>query len=307
MNAQKICTALRESKLFQNTCAQSKVPHFCGYCENKIEQALINAHQVNQPLHFILPAFPAKSANRDKTLSALPDLGEKLALLKLEALMAVLGELHTPGAMLTVCSDGHVFNDVVGVSTLDVTKYQAALKKCSNSLSCKHIQFFDLGDAFPNQALTDQREAMLSKYATPLQTIRAQIITDPGELRLFNGLHRFLYEDLSYLKPELSKNQRRKRAQALAYQTVQRSHAWSDLIAEQFPRAVRLSIHPHHCTSNKIPINLVPGASRWSTPWHNVPVEKAGEVFLMKRSEALTLNARFVDTGQVWDRHFVAS
>jgi L-tyrosine isonitrile synthase len=39
-----------------------------------------------EPIHFVLPAFPAKSPNPEKTLGRLPDYGEVLALLGLNGL-----------------------------------------------------------------------------------------------------------------------------------------------------------------------------------------------------------------------------
>ncbi|HEY6793112.1 MAG TPA: L-tyrosine/L-tryptophan isonitrile synthase family protein [Kineosporiaceae bacterium] len=52
-------------------CEQCFAPH-----RTKVEQFLSEG----EPLHFVLPAFPAKSANRSKTLGPLPDLAERLSL-----------------------------------------------------------------------------------------------------------------------------------------------------------------------------------------------------------------------------------
>jgi pyoverdine/dityrosine biosynthesis protein Dit1 len=65
-------------------------------------------------IELILPAFPAKSANRRKTLGILPDLGEYLGLARLQDLCDQIRAVYAPGAHVTICSDGRVFSDLVG-------------------------------------------------------------------------------------------------------------------------------------------------------------------------------------------------
>src|SRR5262249_36368905 len=60
------------------------------------------------PVRMVLPAFPAKSANRTKTLGPLPDLGEELALRFLQERCDAVRGRYPPGAKLTICSDGRV-------------------------------------------------------------------------------------------------------------------------------------------------------------------------------------------------------
>ncbi len=55
----------------------------CAQCAKKISDPIDYALAHNQPIHFVLPAFPAKSANREKTLSHLPDID-------------VVNQMHTP-------------------------------------------------------------------------------------------------------------------------------------------------------------------------------------------------------------------
>ena len=58
-----------------------------------------------------LPAFPWKSVNRvEKVLGAVPDLGEELALSRLNALCAEVKEVYEPGATVTLTSDGLVYS-----------------------------------------------------------------------------------------------------------------------------------------------------------------------------------------------------
>lgn len=58
-----------------------------------------------------LPAFPFKSPNGDvKVLGVLPDKAEDVALAHLNGLCAAIGDIYPPGAILTIVSDGLVYN-----------------------------------------------------------------------------------------------------------------------------------------------------------------------------------------------------
>ena len=64
-----------------------------------------------EPVLMVLPAFPFKSPNRKaKTLGALPDLGEELALMHLNGLCESIEEIYEHGANVVITSDGLVYN-----------------------------------------------------------------------------------------------------------------------------------------------------------------------------------------------------
>lgn len=277
----------------------------CETCELKIENYIRPFMVNNKPVDFVLPAFPAKSANRTKTLSELPDLGETLALEKLSRLIREIDAVHEPGARLTICADGHVFNDIVGVSDEAVLRYQQSLRRCCQALGLGKISFFELGHAYVDDNYVSIRQQLVEDFGKSIASIRQSIMANEDERLLFCGLHRFLYEDLSVLLAHRSKNQIKEEAKQRTYQTIQRSHAWSDLIAKQFPQAIRLSIHPHHCSSLKLSVKLIDSAGQWATPWHNVPLEINGQYQLVKRQKALDLGARLVMHPEPWQQHYV--
>ena len=74
---------------------------------------------------------------------------------------------------------------------------------------------------------------------------------------------------------------------------IQRSKAWSELIAIRFPDAVRLSIHPQSCGATKLGIRLIE-PDNWQTPWHGVAVDVGGRFLLFKRAQAETLGALLI-------------
>ena len=132
-----------------------------------------------------MPGFPAKSANRKKTLGPLPDLGEELSLRFLAGLCEEIREFHAAGARITICSDGRVFNDLVGVADEDVTGYRQAIARLIEQFDSECIDTFDLDDVFQKAGHDAAREQLTEQYAEPLETVveRAkQFFTPPAPL-----------------------------------------------------------------------------------------------------------------------------
>jgi pyoverdine/dityrosine biosynthesis protein Dit1 len=94
-------------------------------------------------------------------------------------------------------------------------------------------------------------------------------------------------------------------SKAVAYEVIRRSNAWTRLLAEELPHALRLSIHPQHPHSDKIGLRITRAVDDWLTPWHGVVVLRANDYVLMKRQQAEALGAELiVQNGQ--PSHFVA-
>lgn len=253
---------------------------------------LINAAIArNEPVVMILPAFPAKSPNREKTLGPLPDMGEVLALKRLQRLCADISKIYRPGAELIICSDGRVFSDLVGVSDQDVSAYSRGIQKIVQAFELSHIKFFDLENVLPKASFDEMRSLLTENYSDMLEEVKQKTSQCPDAQQMFNGIHRFMFEDQLVLKPGLSRTQARQQSKLLAYQVIQRSNAWSRLLEEYFPQAVRLSIHPQPIVSQKIGIRLLASADIWRTPWHSVPVFDGVDFRLMGCKEAEALGA----------------
>lgn len=64
-----------------------------------------------EPVRMALPAFPFKSPNNIlKVLGTLPDKAEDVALAHLNGMCAAIRDIYPPGAVLTIISDGLVYN-----------------------------------------------------------------------------------------------------------------------------------------------------------------------------------------------------
>ncbi len=241
---------------------------------------------LREPLHLVLPAFPAKSPSASKVLGTLPDMAEEVALRYLQHVCDEIRQVYTPGVRLTLCSDGRVFSDLVGVSDTDVTRYDTEIRALLPRLGCRSFDTFALEDLFEGEDFAVLRERLCVHYAEPREEIEARAAHYPHHRALFNGIHRFLCEEHPTGDPPLSRTRIREQCKPLAYEVIRRSDAWGRLVAECFPAALRLSIHPQDPHSEKIGILLGDADDAWITPWHGVAVRCGGQYRLMKRSDA---------------------
>lgn len=243
----------------------------------------------NEPVNLILPGFPAKSPNRKKTLSALPDLAEKHALQNLCALCDEIQHIYSPGAYVSICSDGRVFADLVRIPEQDVSDYGAHLKDYAHSAHPGKFGFFNLDHVYPElKDYTTLREELLIQYGESIYELRKRCKVEDEAKAMYLGVTRFILEDYSGLdifKSE-SRTTLQKLARSVAYRVIQRSNAWTRLLEKHFDNAVRLSIHPQFRVSRKIGINLAETDDCWLTPWHGVAMKKGDKIVLVKRREA---------------------
>ncbi|MFZ4714659.1 MAG: L-tyrosine/L-tryptophan isonitrile synthase family protein [Bacteriovoracaceae bacterium] len=239
-----------------------------------------------EKLQFILPAFPAKSSNREKTIGILPDLGEFLGLTRLQNLCQKIQRIYEPGAEVLICSDGRVFNDLVLVPDEDLMQYQSAIKAMIADHQFNHLKTFSLDECFGDISFEAMRVKFMRLFGEELDILKQRVGKDPHELSLFNGIHRFITEDRLALIPDKSKNQISKESKLVTFQVMNRSKAWDRLLLSFFPEALRLSIHPYPVKHHKFGLKLVDSNSSWATPWHNA-VLKTNEGFtLVKNKEA---------------------
>ncbi len=247
-----------------------------------------------KPVHFVLPAFPAKSNNPRKVVGALPDLGERLAIEFLQSFCEQVRHVYPPGARITICSDGHVFSDVLGIPDDDVTAYRDDLMRVIAATGGADITMYSLDDAFGSGSWDEMRALLVDGYATPVEDLRTQVRSELAARSMFNGMHRFMVEDQTPLHPELSRTKLKEMCKDIAYVMIQRSRAWGDLVGEVFPDSLRLSIHPQPSHAEKIGFHLIRTRDSWLTPWHGVVVDDGTNFTLVKRSHAEAMNASLV-------------
>lgn len=263
----------------------------CKTCFNIHRKRIAYFTEQNKPIHFILPAFPAKSPNPNKVLGSLPDLGEEIALRTLEDLCLEIKTVYAPGATVTICSDGRIFSELVGVSDDNVTAYVTQIKTIIASLNLKYVGIINLEDIMEGISFDVMRQYVIDNYAEPLEELTEKLKGNAEFKNLFNGIHRFITDDRKAIKPEASANRIKEESKIIALKVIQHSNAWTRFLAYVYPDAVRLSIHPYAPHNDKIGVNLTKATDNWLTPWHGVIVLKEEEYILMKKESAVQLGA----------------
>ncbi|MEU8580987.1 isocyanide synthase family protein [Streptomyces abikoensis] len=278
---------LRHQRKGQRTggCAQTPCPD----CRDAHLARVTRYVEAGEPVRFVLPAFPGKSPNAAKVLGTLPDMAERLALGFLAGLTARIRAVYAPGAEILICSDGRVFSDAVGIPDAHITGYQREMQRLIDALpEPSGIGLFNLEDVpeFAGLGHDRMRELLAERYAEPLDSLRERVRAGE-EVALYRAMTRFLFEDADTPGRVGSRAALQRDARNRAYTVMQRSKAWGDLLAERFPGAVRLSIHPQPCGAEKLGIHLVDTPDNWLTPWHSVALDTGGGRYvLVKRSEA---------------------
>ncbi|HAU1272443.1 TPA: L-tyrosine/L-tryptophan isonitrile synthase family protein [Legionella pneumophila] len=284
----------------------------CRKCTLPHLPKIISAVKKNEPVTFILPAFPGKSPNPEKVLGPLPDHAERLSLNFLGTLCRRIKTFYPPGIKMILCSDGRVFSDVVGMNESDVTAYQVELDRLIKEMSLADLSIFNLDYFYKDFHFVQMRDELMKRYGQSLDFLKHKIrngakpSASPDEQeanRMYSGITRFLFEDAMHAGQTKSRTAIQKESRSKAYEVIRRSNAWSALISEHFPEAVRLSIHPQTCGSKKLGIRLI-GNESWMTPWHGVAVESKKGYVLLKRSEAEALGAKLICSSDGRHSHY---
>ncbi|MBS1953371.1 MAG: isocyanide synthase family protein [Cyanobacteria bacterium SZAS-4] len=304
---------LAEVMMFRRVPTGATVCHAgCEQCAFTPLQKILKAIKQNAPVTFILPAFPGKSPNPEKVLGHLPDLAERLSLGFLGALGQRIKGFYKPGIEIILCSDGRVFSDVVGIEESDITDYQTEINHLLQELCLSNITVFNLDHFYKGLHFVQMRDELMKTYGQSLDFLKQKVrnganpFATPEEKeanRMYSGITRFLFEDATHAGQIKSRSAVQKEARSKAYEVIRRSNAWSALLAEHFPDAVRLSIHPQTCGAKKLGIRLI-GNESWMTPWHGVAVEGEEGYTLLKRSEAEALGATLVYSSNGRPSHY---
>ncbi|MNL31172.1 Pyoverdine/dityrosine biosynthesis protein [compost metagenome] len=175
---------------------------------------------------------------------------------------------------------------MVQVSDGSVDVYGREIRRIIDDLKLDNLKTFSLDDVFSAHNYNLMRDRLVAEFAESTDSLRARVKADDDAKLLFNGIHRFMFEDQSALFPEKTKNSLREHSKVLAYEVIRRSNAWSRLVENKFPEALRLSIHPQSVHSTKIGVRLMPSNDLWRTPWHSVTVFDGHDYFLTPREQA---------------------
>ena len=168
-----------------------------------------------EPVVFTLPGFPCKSPNPAKVLGHLPDQSERLSLSFLHTLCADIARTYPPGAHVVICSDGHVFGDLIHVPDAHIDAYADELRALIRESDLSHLSVFDLRDVLGDLPHDTKRAHVHDHHAPTLEALRAEVRSDAPALALYRGITRFLVEDTAEFTGSRSALQRAGRARRL--------------------------------------------------------------------------------------------
>jgi len=267
----------------------------------KIRKKITSMVLQQVPIQMVLPAFPCKSPNAvKKVLGVLPDGGEELALKRLGQFCEDISAIYQPGCHLVIFSDGRVFSDLVGVNDKLVSEYGEELRRMN---TCKYITFDTLDNymGYPDDHVKTREELM--KHGVTPEQLDVMIHSEQETLNVYRAFSKFLTQDRVWPE-DMSKKQISKQCGQIAREMMRRNIAFSKLVEEKYPQALRLSIHAHPNVGPKFGVALSGSQSRAATPWHNVLVEFAnGTVDLLHREELQNLPGKFElieKNGRAW-------
>ncbi|KAJ3538272.1 hypothetical protein NM208_g5975 [Fusarium decemcellulare] len=251
----------------------------------RIFSPLVRRHvTAGSKIPMVLPAFPAKSINVvEKVLGPSPDLGEELALDRLNDLCSRIQKIYAPGAMVLIATDGACYNDLTGVTNDNLWEYGVALRRMVADKGYRCIDFvriMNLLGLYHDSMITKERfisllepsrRELMDRYVDPNFDATACIKNDPDYKMTYDGYAKFLKKDLAFgaVRNSVTSGKKFKaKVHETAKAMIARGVAFAELIRERCPDHVRLSIHPSTGLT-KISMPLIPQPNSFSmTPWH---------------------------------------
>ncbi|KAJ8133279.1 hypothetical protein O1611_g341 [Lasiodiplodia mahajangana] len=223
---------------------------------------------MNGPINMLLPGFPFKENSKDLVLGQLPDLGEELALAHLQGLCDNIAAIYENGAYVLICSDGLVYNDLIGVSEETAWGYGEALRAMATRKELHNIKFirlWDLLDHDPRHQLHQEsptkdkayylehafsiRQELLSTYSDAQFDASAAVKADKDWAATHDA-----YVDVLAKKAVEYPNK-------TAEQMITRGKAYGTALGIKFPNHIRLSIHDS-AGRGKLSLALIPSPQK---------------------------------------------
>jgi len=124
--------------------------------------------------------------------------------------------------------------------------------------------------------------AQFNAHDIPGFDLEKALETDIGTLRTYLGYTKFLEAELEgqacvEMKDgkKVGKIAQTKARKAIAKKMLIAGAKFSDIVSKRYPASVRISCHAHGNAGPKYAFDMLPGAPRAITPWHNVIMHQA--------------------------------
>lgn len=240
----------------------------------------------NEPILFSMLGYPMKSPNhRDKVLGSMPDMGEEVSLKNFARFNHEIRKIHTPGARVTIISDGYIFNDLMEVTDGEVQEYGEINEDITKLMP---IEWYTAKDFYPKRLSTNEiRDKVVSQFGISDEELERRILLDPDVKSLYLGMIKFMNLDIA-IRDFPSKNQLQVAAKKLARAMMLRNEAYSAMIRQEFGDHIRLSMHPSINNGTKFSFQLIPSLNAHHSPWHScLVVKQDGTMQTMHKKDAI--------------------
>ncbi|MCA9390524.1 L-tyrosine/L-tryptophan isonitrile synthase family protein [candidate division WWE3 bacterium] len=240
----------------------------------------------NKPIEFTILGFPFKIPVPLKTNRLLPDMGEILALHRLQTVMGFVSSIYGPGAHVTLFTEG-AFGQFTGVSKENWDAYREFLEQAIKEL---HFDKVIISDLYEMEASVDnfselhqqkvaslkelyekQDEAFLKKYEGTFSSVYRIVNPDTEDTEVLMDVYN---DDLSDedISPEAL--QVRKDIRTKTHESIFNYHAYLmvrddlDYLQQVIPNSLTMSVSPKETRLGVIPTRK----DIDKLPYHSVPV-----------------------------------
>lgn len=251
--------------------------------KDKIESCISN----EKPISIIIPSFPGREINPLARTRPQIHLGEMAAICRLADICKAIERVYTPGAEITIVSDGTAYGSFYGISAAKGTEYKRMLIKTIESLGCKkYVKVDDLAEIIETrrvefEELYQEAEREVSHtwedsgyefkeelaYTMRMGTYGAAINAAAMQLVKFPDSNRSDAEVLKKLRNAVEKQARNT---AYIYQCLLVALRKMNLLDRHYPDAIRGTVHAKEGQYSPHLVN------RYSviSPWHGIAVKK---------------------------------
>lgn len=296
--AEKILAIITSAKYRSGSLATINLSKYQTVILEKLNYSIAK----QQPVEFVLPAFPFKIANPLKSSRGDADLAEVGSLCKFNEINLQIKRIYKPGARFHIFHDGHLYFRHFLHEEADASRYFNSLKRFVKDMGLGQV--IHLHDAIedlkqiPRFAIiyAKSRREIKNLWQTKKsrdQKIQKIIQSAKANINLAHVPYEALYRvtsaedwDLTVSDKKLKQhiNQRAEKC-AFEYMVVQHALEKANFFETIAPQAVRLTVHPKE---GQIGIHLVKRKT-YLLPWMGVGVLKnTGEVSVHYESELLS-------------------
>jgi L-tyrosine isonitrile synthase len=223
----------------------------------------------NQPVEMLMVGFPFKSANtQQKVFGYMPDMAERRSLEYLQSMLDRMRAVYSPGAHVTIFTDGVAFAPFLGIPFEHVIAYEEGLIQLSSDLT---------GISWHTSA-----SMMTNHNLKSLEEINTLFDTYPPTDQQFRQMHPSLSEvtkrriglELDHPAGRALLKKYPNKLEHIVFNIVSREARMRNYIIAQFlpSEYIRLTVHFSPDLSKKFGIKLSPTGS--VTPYHGVCVQK---------------------------------